>query len=330
MPDPTQGQTADRAVGQTADQAGSPARGRARGLRRGTAARAPAAADTARWQRALRASRRWALWGAALGVVAGTAVQAPAQWLAAGLQSATGGRLLLAEARGSMWNGSAVLVLTGGPGSRDAAALPGRLQWQLRPAWTGLHLVARHDCCLPTDGLRLQVSAGPGGLRLAPVDAPAAAGAGGAAPPPGGPRLLGHWPAGWLAGLGTPWNTLQLGGQLQLSTSGFQLQTVAGQWRLAGDLLLRLQGASSRLSSLPVLGSYQLLLQGSGRGDEATQLRLTSQDGALRLQGEGQWTGARLRFRGTAQAADGQDGALANLLNIIGRRQGALSVISIG
>ena len=100
MPDPTQGQTADRAVGQTADQAGSPARGRARGLRRGTAARAPAAADTARWQRALRASRRWALWGAALGVVAGTAVQAPAQWLAAGLQSATGGRLLLGTWQG--------------------------------------------------------------------------------------------------------------------------------------------------------------------------------------------------------------------------------------
>ena len=72
------------------------------------------------------------------------------------------------------------------------------------------------------------------------------------------------------------------------------------------------------------------LLQGSGRGDDATQLRLSSLEGPLRLNGEGQWTGARLRFRGTAQAADGQDGALANLLNIIGRRQGALSVISIG
>ena len=33
---------------------------------------------------------------------------------------------------------------------------------------------------------------------------------------------------------------------------------------------------------------------------------------------------------GTAQATDGQDDALAHLLNIIGRRQGALSVISIG
>ena len=77
-------------------------------------------------------------------------------------------------------------------------------------------------------------------------------------------------------------------------------------------------------------GSYQLLLQGGGKADAATQLRLSSIEGPLQLTGEGQWTGARLRFRGTAQATDGQDSALANLLNIIGRRQGALSVISIG
>ena len=84
------------------------------------------------------------------------------------------------------------------------------------------------------------------------------------------------------------------------------------------------------MSTLPTLGSYQLLLQGSDKVGEATALRLSSLEGPLRLTGEGQWTGTRLRFRGTAQATDGQDSALANLLNIIGQRQGALSVISIG
>jgi len=284
-------------------------------LRTGPAAGQPA--DTGRWQRALRAGRRWAAWGAALGVAAGLVVQAPAQWLADGLHGATGGRLLLAEARGSLWNGSAVLVLTGGAGSQDAAALPGRLQWQLRPGLAGLHLAASHACCLP-DGLRLLYTPGWGSQRLA-LDAPA-----------GGARLLGQWPASWLAGLGTPWNTLQLGGQLQLWSTGFALQTVAGQPRLVGDLQLQLRGASSRLSSLPALGSYQLLLQGSAQGDAPTTLHLSSQEGPLRLDGDGQWTGARLRFRGTAQADAGQDSALSNLLNIIGRRQGALSVISIG
>ncbi len=123
---------------------------------------------------------------------------------------------------------------------------------------------------------------------------------------------------------------MQLGGQLQLASSGLRLQSDAGQLRLAGNLQLQLRGASSRLSALPTLGSYQLLLQGNGQGDTATSLRLSTQEGPLRLTGDGQWTGARLRFRGTAEATDGQDDALANLLNIIGRRQGALSVISIG
>lgn len=301
--------------------------GLAAGLRRGKPAALPG--DTSRWQRALRAGRRWAAWGAALGLAAGVVAQAPAQWLADGLQSASGGRLLLAEARGSLWNGSAVLVLTGGAGSRDAAALPGRVEWQLRPGLTSLHLRAQQACCLP-DGLQLTLTPGWRGHRLA-LDAPAGTSTGpGGAAPAGPARLLGQWPASWLAGLGTPWNTLQLGGQLQLSSTGFALQTDAGQVRLTGDLALQLRGASSRLSSLPALGSYQLLLQGSGQGDTPTALRLSSTEGPLRLQGEGQWTGARLRFRGTAQADAGQESALANLLNIIGRRQGALSVISIG
>ena len=288
-----------------------------------------------RWQRALRAGRRWAAWGAVLGVLAGLVTQAPAQWLADSLHNATGSRLLLAEARGSLWNGSAVLVLTGGAGSRDASALPGRLEWRLRPGLGVLRLDARQACCLP-GGLQLTLNPGWNGYSLVletdrpPTSSATSATASRPASQPGAARLLGQWPAAWLAGLGTPWNTLQLGGQLQLASSGLRLQSVAGQLRLAGDLQLQIRGASSRLSALPTLGSYQLLLQGSGQGGDATRLQLSSLEGPLQLNGEGQWTGARLRFRGTAQAADGQDSALANLLNIIGRRQGALSVISIG
>ena len=299
--------------------------------RRQRAAGTPGA-DAGRWRRAQRAGRRWGLWGAVLGVVIGAVLQAPAQWLADGLHRATDARLLLAEARGSLWNGSAVLVLTGGADSRDAAALPGRLHWQLRPNWRGLQLTARQACCLPGD-LRLQwqpgwgrytVTLGDGATGTAPA-VPGAVGAAGPATP-----VIGHWPAAWLAGLGTPWNTLQLGGQLRLSSPGLQLQSVAGRLRLDGALTLALQDVSSRLSTLPALGSYRLQVQGAGRAGEATTLQLSTTDGALRLSGSGQWTGARLRFVGEARAADGQESALSNLLNIIGRRQGALSVISIG
>ena len=287
-----------------------------------------------RWQRARHAGRRWAAWGVALGMVVGAVVNAPAQWLADSLSQGTGQRLLLADARGSLWNGSAALVLTGGAGSHDASVLPGRLQWRLRPDWRGLRLTASQPCCLQGD-LQLQLHPQWGGYTLVlagpivpvvpigPV-VPLAPSAGLAA------GTLGHWPAAWLAGLGTPWNTLQLGGVLQVASAGLVLQSVQGRWRLDGALTLELLDASSRLSSLPQLGSYRLQLQGTGAGGEAATLRLDTLAGALQLSGSGQWSGAKLRFRGEARAAEAEGPALSNLLNIIGRRQGALSVISIG
>jgi general secretion pathway protein N len=307
--------------------------------------RPDALADAGRWRRQQRAGRRWAAWGLVLGAALGVATQAPAQWLADALHRATGGRLLLAQAEGSVWQGSAVPVLTGGPGSRDAAALPGRLHWQLRPDWRGLRLVAQQACCLNGE-LQALLSPRWGGWALS-LDHRADP----AQPPqPALPAqtLLGRWPASWLGGLGTPWNTLQLGGLLQLSASGFSVQSVQGRVQMAGSLALELRDTASRLSPLPVLGSYRLQLDGtaaratpatpSAAADpaarETARLRLDTLDGAapsaLRLTGSGQWSGARLRFAGQAEAAPGQEGPLSNLLNIIGRRQGALSVISIG
>lgn len=266
------------------------------------------------WQRARSASTRWAVWGAVIGALAGLIAFAPASWLASAVSRASGQRLLLAEAQGSIWSGNALPVLTGGPGSRDAATLPGRLHWQIRPNWNRIELQLRQACCL--DG-ELSVQIRPGFGRFEIVL-------------PGRTQALGQWPAAWLAGLGTPFNTLQLGGTLRLTSSGMTLESAQGRWRLVGGADLDLLGVSSRLSTLDTLGSYRLGVRGgTAPGDTAT-LTLTTLEGALRLTGSGQWAGAGVRFRGEASAAEGQEPALNNLLNIIGRRQGTLSVISIG
>ena len=84
------------------------------------------------WPGSARATRRTlGVWGAVVGALAAWSLFAPAAWLASRWSRATDQRLLLADARGTVWNGSAQPVLTGGPGSRDAAALPGRLHWQI-------------------------------------------------------------------------------------------------------------------------------------------------------------------------------------------------------
>jgi general secretion pathway protein N len=261
--------------------------------------------------------------GAALGVLVAGLAWAPAGWLAGGVAEATGQRLQLADARGTIWNGSAVAVLTGGIGSRDASALPGRLQWRLRPGLRGLQLQATHDCCI-NGTLALAVRPGLGRVVLE-------------LPPPaaGSDGVLGQWPAAWLAGLGTPWNTLQPSGSLQLRTSGLVVELVQGRWRLQGQAELAVNAFASRLSTLDVLGSYTLVLAGApagagAAGDAGATLQLATTSGALLLQGQGQWVGDRLRFNGEARAAPGSEAVLANLLNIIGRRQGERSVISIG
>jgi general secretion pathway protein N len=57
---------------------------------------------------------------------------------------------------------------------------------------------------------------------------------------------------------------------------------------------------------------------------------LQTLEGALQLQGSGRVHAGRLQFAGFASAAAGREEALANLLNIIGRRDGARSVIQVG
>ncbi len=261
---------------------------------------------------------RWLLAGILAGGLVALVLAAPARWLAGWLERNTGGHLLLADARGTVWRGSAVLVLTGGPGSRDASALPGRLQWRLLPslsAGPGFALRAEQACCINGSlTVLLRPGLGRTALELLPAEA-----------------WLGQWPSAWLAGLGTPWNTLQLGGQLRLQSRGLSIESVQGRWRLAGAAELELQGLSSRLSSLPTLGSYRLRLAADPAGAGSALLNLSTQEGALLLSGDGRWDAGGLRLRGEASAAaPGDEAVLGNLLNIIGRRQGARSVISIG
>jgi general secretion pathway protein N len=249
----------------------------------------------------------WAWGGALLGVLLALVLFAPARWLADAVNNATGQRIVLAEPRGTLWHGSAQLLLTGGAGSQDMAALPDRVLWTLRPALTGFRLSMLAMCCTP-EALQLRLLPRLSGLRVELADAQS------------------QWPAAVLAGLGTPWNTLQPTGKLNLQTRAFSAEWKAGRLQVAGNAELEARDISSRLSTLRPMGSYRLRLQGG----PAVGLNLETIEGSLQLTGSGQWAGSRLRFAGEASAAPEREAALANFLNLIGRRSGARSVITIG
>lgn len=275
------------------------------------------AASTLGTGRAVRhgAPRAWSIAGAVIGLLGALIVFAPASWLAGSVASATGGHLLIADTRGSIWNGSGVLVLTGGAGARDAASLPGRLHWKMSLKGAGLQLAARQDCCINGE-LLLGIKPGLGRVEVS-VDNRA--------------DWIARLPAGVLAGLGTPWNTLQLGGSLRLSARELRLESVQGRWRQFGSAQLELLNLSSRISTVAPLGSYRLELVGDTANPGTSTMRLSTLEGALQLTGVGQLSpGGKSRFTGEATAAPGREEALNNLLNIIGRRQGSRSVLTIG
>ena len=253
----------------------------------------------------------WAVAGGLIGAVVAAGVLAPALWLAQAVNVASQGRLQLRQPSGSLWSGSAQLVLTAGARASDAQALPGAVRWQLRPQWNqqgpGLSLQVSADCCTTTPlALQWQPGRDGGHIRLADGQS--------------------RWPAELLTGLGAPWNTLQAQGWIQVNSQQTQLHSGPQGWQMGGLLRLQALDVSVRLSTLRPLGSYQLDVQGGAR----TTLSLTTLNGRLQLSGQGHWQGQGLVFSGEASAEPEHEAALNNLLNLMGQRQGSRSSFKIG
>jgi general secretion pathway protein N len=250
---------------------------------------------------------RWALLGIAIGAVLAAALFAPARWLASALSNWTHGRLLLVNPRGTVWNGAAAVVFASGAGGAEAVSLPGALTWHMRPTWGGMLATLDLPCCTAKP-IELKAIPRAGGMQLEWGDARS------------------RWPATMLTGLGAPWNTLKLEGALDLSTQAFSMQWDGPALRISGHATLDATDVSSSLSTLRPMGSYRITLEGGNR----PTLLLSTREGSLELNGSGSWNGTAFRFNGEASAAPGREDALSNLLNIIGRRDNARSIITLG
>jgi general secretion pathway protein N len=226
-----------------------------------------------------------ALMAAALTVIA----LAPAAWLGDWLEAHTRVRLL--DARGTVWNGSALVGVSDG---RHTMLVPGRLAWNLRLASLSVEL-AHPAFAAP--------------VLLVPRPSSVALKAGQA-----------ELPAATLTALGAPFNTLRPGGTLAITWTD-------AEWRqtsLAGDLQIEWRDAQSALSTVVPLGSYRVRLTGhTGR------LTLETLRGPLLLQGSGTVKGARVSFKGLASAEPDMRQALAGLLGVLGPRSGHNAILAL-
>ena len=247
----------------------------------------------------------------AIASIAATALtMAPAQWVASAMARATGGRVILAEASGSVWRGRAGVVLSPGPdGGIGRVSLPEPLSWQLSP-WRLLagtiDLTLTHPSAL-LQPLQLRADA-TGRVQLLATTL----------------RL----PATVLAGLGAPFNTIKPGGVISFSWQRLEVQ----RGRMQGDLVGEWQFASSALTTVVPFGHYRMLAEG---GYPGTRLKLSTLSGPLELTGDGTIDDrGNVRFAGRARAVAGADAAtraqLAGLVLLLGRRDGDSAILSLG
>jgi general secretion pathway protein N len=218
------------------------------------------------------------------------ACRAPAAWL--GELLAASSRLRLVDARGTVWQGSAILGVSDG---RETTLLPGRVEWQLQGVSSAL---LSHPWLTRPLGVSFasgRVAFGESAARV---------------------------PAGVLAALGAPFNTVRPGGVLEIAWSDSE---VAGSG-FRGEVRVDWREARSALSTVAPLGAYRLLLSGTGAGPSFT---LQTLEGPLQLSGTGRILGSRVRFEGIATAEPQMRSALDGLLGVLGMRSGDKVLLAI-
>lgn len=248
----------------------------------------------------------WLLAGI-LAVAATVFVFLPAAWMSTIVERQTAGRLTLGDAQGTLWRGSA--FIGGAPGGSDPVTplLPGRFSWRLSP----MVLLGQVDAEVENPQALSQALKVTGSWYEWQVGASSI-----------------NLPAERLAGLGAPLNTVQPSGRMQLSWTPLQVARNGNKVEVNGTMTLQMNDIASRLSPIKPLGSYQMIMD--WRGAQAA-LTLKTIKGPMLLSGSGSLNNGRLQFSGKAEAEEGQEERLANLLNLLGqrRREGDRNVIAL-
>jgi general secretion pathway protein N len=263
----------------------------------------------------------WAVIGSAalLSTMGVALARANATWLDWGFGYVSQGRVALAEAEGTLWQGSGRLVLVDVAAQRDASqqsrgaeiqrsslngvAVPGRVSWRLNP-WP--LFLGQMDLALRLDGMDRDISIRGSGREVAVSE---------------GKLSL---PAVDLSRLGSPWSTLRPSGALALKWDALNFRNNG----FDGKAQIELREASAAISPINPVGSYRVDLSGQGSD---TGVVLSTLQGPLRLTGTGRFNARTgLSMNAEAIADESERLRLQSMLGLIGRREGDKIIIKIG
>jgi len=245
----------------------------------------------------------------------------PANWLAHAVARQTEGRLVLADARGTIWSGNAVPVLVNGSAR---LTLPGRLQWRIEWAgWNALGVRLTNPAVLKRP---VVVTLAADELRVTPGEA----------------SMPLAWPVTLAIIAGAPLNSLDVSGQANMrwdtltlhlarraghsDAERTRIQLITGQGELLVDDL------SVAVTPVRPLGDYRLNWVASAQSLSWT---LATLSGVLSIEGRGSYVlPGGVRFEGraapTEDASAAQVQQLRALLDMLGRRDGTGVLLRFG
>jgi general secretion pathway protein N len=222
--------------------------------------------------------------------LAALAIQAPATLCATWLAYGTGGRLALAQAKGTVWKGTAIPVVNL---KAEAPLRLGRVTWDvtLRSLWRGAILLrVRQDGAQQKQPAEILLRPGQADFRNFSLELPAPA----------------------MGGLDPVLQAMHLQGRLLISADSIVL---GGNGAVTGTAVADWEMAGSDLSPINPFGTYRLLLTGSG---DKVGIVLSTEAGCLHLNGRGEWRAGTLVFQATATAEGKGKEALARMLHHLG------------
>lgn len=238
--------------------------------------------------------------------------QLPITWLSPLLASKTGCRVLLQQAQGTVWSGSAALAFSepnpSEGGCRDPLAVTERFYWSSNCRLSSMTCISQIQFSALEQTQLVYWGFGKWQLSANQI------------------RL----PANILEGLGNPWSTLRPRGELSARWTEINLTNFA-HWLgvkpsnggSSGVIRIIISNLSSPISPVRPLGGYEI---SANIADKAITWNLATTSGPLLLKGQGEISGHAgsmgMQFTGEANAAPEAQESLAGLLSLLGKKEG--------
>ena len=237
---------------------------------------------------------RWSAPATALGAFAAALIAlAPATLIDARLERASGGRLRLAGAEGSVWSGAGWIEIRDAHGTAGVAK---RLKWRVLPTSLLLgRLMAEIELDQAARPFPVTISLSQIEIAHAGIHLPAAA-----------------------LGLGMPkLAPYRLTGDVLVNIPRLSVE----RGRMDGEATLQWRAAGSALSPISPLGEFEVQIKAVG---PAVHAALSTLHGPLQLEGKGTWSnGARPSFLVAARVPAQHQEQLAPLFRLIAVERGA-------